>query len=53
MTHICNDCKNQKQCKEKFKESSGVLCKNRLFQKDEEERFKKEEGDYIEWVKKQ
>lgn len=53
MTHICNNCKQREICKEKFKEKTGLLCSNIFFRKQEEERFKMEEGDYIEWIKKQ
>ena len=53
MTHICNDCKQRELCNEKFKEKTGLLCRNIFFRKQEEERFKKERSDYIEWLKKQ
>lgn len=42
MFHICNDCKYNDICKEKFKEESGMLCGNKYFQK-EIERVNKED----------
>lgn len=42
MTHICNYCKYNDVCKEKFKEKSGMLCKNKYFQKEREMEWRKE-----------
>ena len=42
MTHICNDCKYNDICKEKFKEKSVLLCKNKYFQKEREKEFSSE-----------
>jgi hypothetical protein len=42
MIHICNDCENKYNCKQAFKDKSGMLCSNIFFQKEKE----------IEWRKK-
>lgn len=42
MRHICNYCKYQDVCKEKFKEESGMLCRNKYFQIEREKEYKKE-----------
>ena len=46
MTHICNDCKYQDICKEKFKNSTGLLCENKWFRKETESNFIKENRQY-------
>lgn len=47
MIHICNDCKYNNTCKEKFKEQTGMLCNNIFFQKEREIEWRKE------WERKQ
>lgn len=44
LIHICNECKYKDICKDKFKEPSGMLCKNKHFQIEREIEWGKENG---------
>lgn len=42
MVHICNECKHREECREFLKDSVGILCNNKLYQKEREEQCPKE-----------
>ncbi len=42
MVHICNECKYREECKEFLKDSAGILCNNKLYQKERENQWSKE-----------
>lgn len=41
MVHICNECKYREDCKVAFKDNSGILCSNKLYQNEREKRWAK------------
>lgn len=42
MVHICNECKYRGDCKEFLRDRTGMLCNNKLYQKERENQWLKE-----------
>lgn len=42
MVHICNECSHREDCKEFLKDRAGILCNNKLYQKERENQWSKE-----------
>lgn len=52
MLHICNDCKFREECKEKFIDTTGILCgsKNLYFRKTREQEWAKYSKELLEYL---